>query len=121
MVRFRVFLTESGSPGMGRNLHSLFAATGVSSQDSGASSAAADDLIRLAVLNALHWDLAVPRNRVNVEVERGHVTLTGTVDRPYSKSCAERDALDTARVTGVTNAIAVEGREAASSPRNCAS
>ena len=60
---------------MGRNLHSLFAATGVSSQDSGASSAAADDLIRLAVLNALHWDLAVPRNRVNVEVERGHVTL----------------------------------------------
>jgi osmotically-inducible protein OsmY len=65
---------------MGRNLHSAFAAPGFSAEENGAGTAA-DELIRLAVLNALHWDLAVPRNRVNVQVERGHVTLTGTVDR----------------------------------------
>ncbi len=70
---------------------------------------AADDLIRLAVLNALHWDLAVPRNRVGVEVEHGHVTLIGSVDKAYAKSCAERDARETTHVTGVTNAIVVDG------------
>jgi osmotically-inducible protein OsmY len=96
---------------MGRYLHSAFTAPGFSAEQSRAGTAG-DELIRLAVLNALHWDLAVPRNRVNVQVERGHVTLTGTVDRPYSKGCAERDARDTARVTGVTNAILVGGHEA---------
>jgi hypothetical protein len=63
----------------------------------------------------------VPRDRVNVEVERGHVTLTGTVDRPYSKACAERDAREPPRVTGVTNAIVVGGSEATLVPRSCAS
>ncbi len=105
---------------MGRNLHSVFAAPSLSVDERSAGTAA-DELIRLAVLNALHWDLAVPRNRVDVQVERGHVTLTGTVDRPYSKACAERDARDTARVTGVTNAILVDGRKATGTPRSCAS
>ena len=67
----------------------------------------ADELIRLAVLNALHWNLAVPRNRVSVEVRDGWVTLTGRVEMPYSKSCAERDALSAPDVRGVTNSIAV--------------
>jgi hyperosmotically inducible protein len=68
----------------------------------------ADDLIRLAVLNALHWDLAVPWKRVRVHVRDGWVTLSGSVDRPYSKSCAERDVLTTPNVRGVTNTISVE-------------
>lgn len=68
----------------------------------------ADELIRLAVLNALLWDLAVPRNRVRVEVRDSWVTLAGSVEKPYSKSCAERDALSAPDVRGVTNAISIE-------------
>ena len=36
------------------------------------------------MLSALHWDLAVPRHRVKVEVENGWVTMSGMVDRPIS-------------------------------------
>ena len=59
-------------------------------------------------MNALHWDLAVPPNRVGVEVQDGWVTLTGVVQRTYSKSCAERDARSTPDVRGVTNSISIE-------------
>ena len=69
---------------------------------------AADDLIRLSLLNELHWDLAVPRNRLNVEVRHGWVTLSGSVDRAYSKASAERHARATPGALGVTNAIMVE-------------
>ena len=48
---------------MGRNLHRVFSASAFAAEENVATSAAADELIRLAVLNALHWDLAVPRNR----------------------------------------------------------
>jgi osmotically-inducible protein OsmY len=64
-----------------------------------------DDQIKLAVLTALHWDLAVPRDRVHVSVDRGWVTLSGRVGREYERSSAEADARVTRGVTGVTNAI----------------
>ena len=64
-----------------------------------------DDQIKLAVMTALHWDLAVPRNRVHVSVDRGWVTLSGHVAREYERSCAEADARMIRGVTGVTNAI----------------
>jgi osmotically-inducible protein OsmY len=70
--------------------------------------AAVDELIRLSVMNALHWDLSVPPHRVRVTVEAGWVTLSGRVDRPYAKSSAERHAREAAGAAGVTNAIAVE-------------
>ena len=52
-----------------------------------------DERIKLAVMTALHWDLAVPRDRVQVSVHRGWVTLTGRVTREYEKERAEADAL----------------------------
>jgi BON domain len=52
-----------------------------------------------AVLNALYWDAAIPRDRLSVTFESGWVTLTGEVDHPYEKSCAE--------AIGVKNQIAV--------------
>jgi osmotically-inducible protein OsmY len=64
-----------------------------------------DDRIKLAVMTALHWDLAVPRDRVLVRVERGWVTLTGEVSREYERSRAEADARTTRGVSGVTNEI----------------
>jgi osmotically-inducible protein OsmY len=64
-----------------------------------------DEQIKFAVMTALHWDLAVPRNRVSVRVDYGWITLTGQVDRMYEKSCAEADARMTPGVAGVTNEI----------------
>jgi hypothetical protein len=59
-----------------------------------------DEEIQLAVITALHWDLAVPRNSVEVTVKGGWVTLTGQVRRAYEKSCSEASG-----VIGATNKI----------------
>jgi osmotically-inducible protein OsmY len=61
--------------------------------------------VRAGVLNALYWDLAVPKHRLNVDVENGWVTVSGLVDLPYQKSCAESDAKSVPGVVGVTNLI----------------
>lgn len=61
--------------------------------------------VRVRVLNALHWDLAVPRHRLNVDVDNGWVTVSGMVDLPYQRSCAESDAKSVPGVVGVTNLI----------------
>jgi osmotically-inducible protein OsmY len=61
--------------------------------------------MRVRVLNALHWDLAIPRDRLNVDVENGWVTVSGLVDLPYQRSCAESDAKSVPGVVGVTNRI----------------
>ena len=61
--------------------------------------------VRVRVLNALHWDLAVPRHRLNVDVENGWVTVSGMVDLPYQRSCAESDAKSVPGVVGVINLI----------------
>ncbi len=63
------------------------------------------DEVRTRVLNALYWDLAVPRHRLNVDVENGWVTVSGMVDRPYQRTCAESDARSVPGVVGVTNQI----------------
>ena len=63
------------------------------------------DDVQTKVLNALHWDLAVPRHRVKVEVENGWVTMSGMVDRPYQRTCAESDARRVPGVVGVINQI----------------
>jgi osmotically-inducible protein OsmY len=68
-----------------------------------------DEKIKLAIMTALHWNLAVPRDRVQVGVDSGRVTLTGRVAREYEKSCAEADALMVSGVAGVTNRIAFDG------------
>jgi osmotically-inducible protein OsmY len=67
-----------------------------------------DERIKLAVMTALHWDLAVPRDRVQVSVHRGWVTLTGRVTREYEKERAEADALMCSGVAGVSNRVICE-------------
>ena len=76
------------------------------------------DDVRMLVLNALHWDLAVPRHRVRVEVENGWVTMSGEVDRPYQRSCAESDARHVPGVVGVINQIQLASRERAQAALN---
>jgi osmotically-inducible protein OsmY len=68
-----------------------------------------DERIKFAIMTALHWDLAVPRDRVQVSVNHGQVTLTGRVAREYEKSRAEADALMVSGVAGVTNRITLDG------------
>jgi len=63
------------------------------------------DDVQSHVLNALHWDLAVPRNRLKVDVKDGWVTMSGMVDLPYQRSCAESDARRVPGVKGVINRI----------------
>jgi len=63
------------------------------------------------VANALHWDLAIPRHRINAKVENGWVTLQGVVERAYQKSCAEADARRVPGVIGVKNEIEVRPAE----------
>ena len=63
------------------------------------------DDVMTEVLNALYWDLAVPQHRIKVEVENGWVTMSGIVDRPYQRHCAESDARRVPGVVGVTNQI----------------
>jgi len=61
--------------------------------------------VQALVLNALYWDLAVPPHTVRVDVENGWVTMSGMVDRPYQRACAESDARRIPGVAGVTNQI----------------
>ncbi len=61
--------------------------------------------VRAGVLNALYWDLRVPRHQLSVDVENGWVTVSGTVDRHYQRACAESDARSVPGVIGVTNLI----------------
>lgn len=70
-----------------------------------------DERIKWAVMTALHWDLAVPRDRVQVNVDRGWVTLTGQVRHEYERSRAEADARTTRDVTGVINEIVCSSAE----------
>jgi osmotically-inducible protein OsmY len=51
----------------------------------------------------------VPRDRLQVKVESGWVTLSGHVEREYSKTSAEADARSVAGVAGVKNTILVKG------------
>ena len=61
--------------------------------------------VQTDVLNALYWDLAVPPQRLKVAVENGWVTMSGKVDRPYQRECAESDARRVPGVVGVNNHI----------------
>jgi osmotically-inducible protein OsmY len=59
------------------------------------------------VLNELHFDLAIPRDRLTVRFQNGYVILSGEVEWPYQRSCAEADVRRVPGVAGVANEIAV--------------
>ena len=67
----------------------------------------ADDEIAERALRILRWDNLVPEQRIAIKVERGQVTLTGTVDWQYQKSEAEYDVRKLSGVVGVVNQLRV--------------
>lgn len=61
-------------------------------------------------MNALEWNVSVPKNRVKVAVAKGWVTLDGNVEWYYQKRAAEDAVLYLAGVPGVSNNIAVTSK-----------
>lgn len=67
----------------------------------------ADHEIAKRILDMLQWSVLVPKQRVQVKVEHGWVSLTGEVDWHYQSEEARRIASGINGVTGVSNNIQV--------------
>jgi osmotically-inducible protein OsmY len=67
----------------------------------------ADDQIAQRASDILDWNILVPANSVEVQVENGWLTLSGTVDWHYERAAAEDDVRKLAGVIGVTNDIVI--------------
>ena len=77
-----------------------------------------DTDIAQKALNVLAWDIEVPKNKVRVKVEKGWVTLEGTVDWYYQRGAAETDVRKLQGVIGVVNNIAIKPSVQASDVRD---
>ena len=64
-----------------------------------------DSSIADSIRNALLLDYQVPYQRINVEVTKGHVTLTGSVEYAYQRQDALDDVLKITGITSVDNLI----------------
>ncbi|MEX2283417.1 MAG: BON domain-containing protein [Gemmatimonadota bacterium] len=70
----------------------------------------ADERIAKAAADALHFNVAVPRNGVTVRVENGWITLAGEVPWNYQRRAAEKAMWLLHGVKGVINLISLEPR-----------
>jgi osmotically-inducible protein OsmY len=68
----------------------------------------ADHEIAKRIIDMFAWNVAVPDEALTVKVERGWVTLTGTVDWRFQSDEARKMAGRVAGVLGVTNLIEVK-------------
>lgn len=64
--------------------------------------------IAAAAANALDWNASVPRKRIKLLVDKGHVTLQGNVEYRYQKDAAEAAIRNLKGIKGVSNLIIVE-------------
>lgn len=69
-----------------------------------------DDDIAAAVVDRLSWDASIPRDAVEVKVEKGWVTLTGQVDWYYQKNAVEQEIRWLFGVVGVSNQVTIKVR-----------
>ena len=65
---------------------------------------------RPEAMNALTWNILVPHDRIQVKVEKGWVTLEGTVEWYYQKEEAERSVRNLTGVRGVSNLVTVRAQ-----------
>ncbi|SAK93776.1 BON domain protein [Caballeronia ptereochthonis] len=72
-----------------------------------------DSDIASAADTLLRWTVGLPEGAVDVQVEKGHVTLRGDVDWAYQSHKAASGIAHMRGVTGVTNLIQVRGDLAA--------
>jgi osmotically-inducible protein OsmY len=69
-----------------------------------------DEDIANAVHAILHWTVGLPDDSVKVQVEKGWITLRGTVDWAYQSHVAARAVSHMRGVRGVINRIEVRGK-----------
>jgi osmotically-inducible protein OsmY len=69
-----------------------------------------DAQIAKAAADRLEWDAETPRDAVKVKVEKGWITLTGTVEWHFQKDAAEREVRGLSGVVGVFNQISIKPR-----------
>tara|TARA_R110002020_G_scaffold32448_4_gene99831 strand:+ start:2965 stop:3612 length:648 start_codon:yes stop_codon:yes gene_type:complete len=74
------------------------------------TSGTADDEIAKRVLNSLKWSSVVPADKVQVKVQDGWVTLSGTLDWNYQKTGAADAVRNLHGVIGITNQIELRPR-----------
>lgn len=67
-----------------------------------------DSDIARAAVNALEWNTLVPRDRIQVLVQKGWITLDGTVEFHYQKAEAEKAVRSLLGVKGVVNRISLK-------------
>jgi osmotically-inducible protein OsmY len=66
-----------------------------------------DDEIRGAALQSLIWDVEVPSDSVDLEVQDGWITLKGDVSYQFESDAAYADVSRLYGVAGVTNEIRI--------------
>lgn len=66
-----------------------------------------DTEIAHAALNSLAWNVAVPEDRVQIDVRDGWLTLRGQVDWDYQRRAADGSVRSLTGVRGVSNLIGV--------------
>ncbi|HYR87755.1 MAG TPA: BON domain-containing protein [Terriglobia bacterium] len=71
------------------------------------SSERTDEDIARAAANALEWTSGIPRDQIKVAVDKGWITLKGTVDWNYQRAAAEDAVRYLTGVKGVINLIEV--------------
>jgi osmotically-inducible protein OsmY len=67
----------------------------------------ADSEIAQRIVDVFAWDVTVPDDKIQVKVERGWVTLTGTVDWYFQSENARMAAAKIGGVLGVSNLIEI--------------
>jgi osmotically-inducible protein OsmY len=72
------------------------------------SSHRTDQDIAEAAVNALKWDIEVPKDRVKIVVANGSVTLSGSVDWQYQRDAAARCVQYLIGVVSVSNMIFIK-------------
>lgn len=70
----------------------------------------ADDEIASRAISSLKWSTVVPDGRVQVKVQKGWITLTGTLDWNYQKGGATEALRGLVGVTGISNLIELRPR-----------
>jgi osmotically-inducible protein OsmY len=69
-----------------------------------------DDEIARRAIETMKWSTLVPDGHVQIVVQNGHVTLTGSLDWNYQRAGTESAVAGIAGVVGVTNDITLRPR-----------
>lgn len=67
-----------------------------------------DSEIAEAIEHTLRWNVAIPHERIRIQVEKGWVSLAGDVDWEFQRRSAERAVRQLTGVVGVSNGIAIK-------------